>query len=219
MWRTRYPIPTITQESVKRKLSNLQTNKTPGPNDPHVKILKIFAGFFAIPLVDIFNESFRSRTFPKIWKNFSVSAIPMQVTPCLTVDELRPISLTSVISKLQESYVVNWMNEDIEGKITKAQYGSLPESSAVHALIYLVHKWCEIMDNPNKVFRIVFLDFRKAFDLIDHNVLLDNCNNIGIRPAVLGWLASYLSGRSLVTRYGNEISDRVVVGGGVPHGS
>ena len=113
-------LPTITQESVKRKLSNLQTNKAPGPNDPHVKILKIFAGFFAIPLVDIFNESFRSRTFPKIWKNFSISAIP-KVTPCLTVDELRPISLTSVISKLQESYVVNWMNEDIEGKITEAQ--------------------------------------------------------------------------------------------------
>ena len=86
------------------------------------------------------------------------------------------------------------MNEDIEGKITEAQYGGLPGSSAVHALIYLVHKWCKIMDNPNKVIRIVFLDFRKAFDLIDHNVLLENCtcNNIGIRTAVLGWLASYL---------------------------
>ena len=40
-----------------------------------VKILKIFAGFFAIPLVDSFNESFRSRTFPNIWKNFGVSVI------------------------------------------------------------------------------------------------------------------------------------------------
>ena len=57
-----------------------------------------------------------------MWKNVSVSAIP-KVTPCLTVDQLRPISLTSVISKLQESYVVNWMNEYIEGKITEAQYG------------------------------------------------------------------------------------------------
>ena len=70
-----------------------------------------------------------------------------------------------------------------------------------------------------KVIKIVFLDFRKAFDLIDHNVLLENCNNIGIRPAVLSWLASYLSGRSQVTRYGNEISNRAVVGGGVPQGS
>ena len=72
------------------------------------------------------------------------------------------------------------------------------------------------MDNPNKVIRIVFLDFRKAFDLIEHNVIFENCNNIGIRLAVLGWLASYLSGRSQVTRYGNEISDRVALGGGVP---
>ena len=73
------------------------------------------------------------------------------------------------------------------------------------------------MDNPNKVIRIVFLDFRKAFDLIDHNVLLENCNNIGIRPAILSWLASYLSGRSQITRYGNEMCDRAVVVGGVPH--
>ena len=74
------------------------------------------------------------------------------------------------------------------------------------------------MDNPNKVIRIVFLDFRKAFDLIDHNVLLDqNGNNIGIRPAVLSWPASYLSGRSQITRYGNEMCDRAVVVGGVPH--
>ena len=67
------------------------------------RFLRFLHGFFAIiPLVGIFNESFRSRTFPKIWKNFSVSAIP-KVIPCLTVDELRPISLTSVTSKLQES--------------------------------------------------------------------------------------------------------------------
>ena len=52
-------LPTITLENVKRKLSNPQTNKAPGPNDPHVKLLKIIASFFSIPLVDIFNESFR----------------------------------------------------------------------------------------------------------------------------------------------------------------
>ena len=98
-----------------------------------------FAKFFAIPLVDIFNESFRSKTFPNIWKNLRVSAI-LKVTPCSTVDELRRISLTSVISKIQESYVVNWMNEDMEGKITDAQYGGVPGSSAVHDLINLVHK-------------------------------------------------------------------------------
>ena len=118
-------LPTITLESVERKLSNLQTNKVQGPNDPNIKL----CNFFAIPLVDIFNESFRSKTFPKILKNFSVSAIP-KITPCSTVDELRPISLTSVISKLQESYVELDERGHIEGRITDARYGGLRTGSS-----------------------------------------------------------------------------------------
>ena len=183
-----------------------------------VKILKIFAEYFAIPLTDIFNESFKSKRFPAIWKDFWVSSIPKCV-PCTSVDELRPIALTSAISKLQESFIVNWLNEDINGKIMDAQYGGQSGSSAVLALIYLVHKWHMVLDTPGFVIRILFLDFRKAYDLIDHNILLENCCKIGIRPALVTWLASYLSGRTQITKFGNEVSDRVAVNGGVPQGS
>ncbi len=55
--------------------------------------------------------------------------------PCTSVDELRPIALTSVISKLQESYVVNWLSEDINSKITETQYGGQSGSSAGLALL------------------------------------------------------------------------------------
>ena len=65
----------------------------------------------------------------------------------------------------------------------------------------------------------MFLDFRKTYDLIDHNIMLENCSKIGIRPALVTWLASYLSGRTQVTKYGSEISDKRMVHGGVPQGS
>ena len=211
-------LPAITKKSVANKLRMLKPNKAPGLNDPNVKILKIFAEFFAIPLTDIFNESFKSKRFPTIWKDFWFSSIPKCV-PCTSVDELRPIALTSAISKLQESYVVNWLNEDINGKITEAQYGGQSGSSAGLALIYLVHKWHMALDTPGFVIRIMFLDFRKAYDLIDHNILLENCCKIGIRPALVTWLASYLSGRTQITKFGTQVSDRVAVNGGVPQGS
>lgn len=211
-------LPTVSTESVSNKLRKLKTNKAPGLNDPNVKILKTFADFFATPLADIFNESFKSKRFPTIWKDFWVSSIPKCI-PCTSVDELRPIALISAISKLQESYVVNWLNEDIDGKITEAQYGGQSGSSAVLALTYLVHKWHMALDSPGFVIRITFLDFRKAYDLIDHNILLKNCWKIGIRPALITWLASYLSGRTQVTKYGSEVSDRLEVHGGVPQGS
>ena len=65
----------------------------------------------------------------------------------------------------------------------------------------------------------MFLDFRKAYHLIGHNIMLENCCKIGIRPALVTWLASYLSGRTQVTKYGSEISDKRIVHGGVPQGS
>jgi hypothetical protein len=70
------PLPTVSKESVANKLRKLKINKAPGLNDPNIKISKIFAEFFATPLTDIFNESFKSKRFPTIWKEFWVSSIP-----------------------------------------------------------------------------------------------------------------------------------------------
>ena len=83
-------------------------------------------------------------------KDFVVSPIP-KVIPCSGVNELRPIALTSVLSKLQESYVVSWLKEDIHGKITEAQYGGRSGSWAILALINLVHKWHVALDTPGSV--------------------------------------------------------------------
>ncbi len=178
----------------------------------------MFAKYFAIPLADIYNESFMSRIFPQIWKFYTVCAIP-KITPCSNVEDLRPISLTSVISKVQESYVVEWVHEDIKGKVSEAQFGGLPGSSAVLALVRFAHNWYSAMENHGNVVRIIFLDFREAFDLIDHNKLLQNFEKVGVRPALLAWLGSYLQGRSQVTKVGNTFSDPAYIKGGVPQGS
>ena len=71
-----------------------------------------------------------------------------------------------------------------------------------------------------RVIRIVFLDFRKAFDLIDHNKLLENITEMVVRSVLIRWFASYLNERSHVfTESGKEASDFVNVTGGVPQSS
>ena len=67
--------------------------------------------------------------------------------------------------------------------------------------------------------RIVFLDFHKAFDLIDYNKLLENMKEMGVRSALIRWFASYLNERSHFTQFGKEASDVVNVTGGVPQSS
>ena len=70
-----------------------------------------------------------------------------------------------------------------------------------------------------RVIRIVFLDFGKAFDLIDHNKLLENIKEMVVRSVLIRWFASYLNERSHFTQFGKEDSDFVNVTGGVPRSS
>ena len=79
----------------------------------------MFGRNFTIPLTNIFNESFRSRIFPKIWKRYNVCAI-QKVTPCSAVEDLGPISLTSVLSKIQESYAIEWINQDVGANVNES---------------------------------------------------------------------------------------------------
>ena len=75
------------------------------------------------------------------------------------------------------------------------------------------------MENTGKVVRISFLDFRKAYDLINHNKLLENFKDIGVRPALIKWFATYLQGRSQMCTFQNQQSELKSVRGGIPQGS
>ncbi len=96
-------LPKIAVQSVARKFSHINVNKAPGPFDPNLKLLKMFPEYIALPLTDIYNQSFNYKIFPELWKISNIAGVP-EVHPCPTVEDLRPIALTSVLSKIQESY-------------------------------------------------------------------------------------------------------------------
>ena len=96
---------------------------------------------------------------------------------------------------MQESYAAEWILEDVQDEISPSQFGGLAGSSAVLALVYLVHNWYQNMDSTGKVVRVSLLDFRKAYHLINHNILLENFLDIGGRPSLIRWFATYLQGR------------------------
>jgi hypothetical protein len=84
----------------------------------------------------------------------------------------------------------------------------------------MLHTWFVALEKPKSVIRIVFLDFSKAFDLIDHNILLNDFKSVGVRPALLPWLASYLSDRLLQrVNIDGSTSCFKKINAGVPQGS
>ena len=75
-------LPKITVQSVVRKLSHINVNKTPGPFNPNLKLLKMFPEYFAIPLTDTYNQSFNHKIFPEVWKISNIASVP-KAHPCM----------------------------------------------------------------------------------------------------------------------------------------
>ena len=111
-------------------------------------------------------------------------------------NDLRPISLTPAVSKIAEDYVVN---EHIKPAVLRHvghnQYGCIPNSSTTHALVNLVHNWSQATDGTGADVRVIALDYRKAFDLIDHNILLTKLCSYDINPRIVNWIHNFLSNR------------------------
>jgi hypothetical protein len=83
----------------------------------------------------------------------------------------------------------------------------------------MLHTWFVALEKPESVIRIVFLYFPKAFDLIDHNILLNDFKSVGIRPALLPLLASYLSDRLQRINIDGATSRVHKINAGIPQGS
>ena len=75
------------------------------------------------------------------------------------------------------------------------------------------------MDSMGKVVRLSLLDFHKAYDLINHNKLLENLTNIGVRPSLIRWFATDLQGRRQMCTFRNQKSECKSIKGGIPQGS
>ena len=202
---------------VQEKLSKIKTHKAIGPDGIPNKILKTFADLLAPPVCAIFNSSLRESYVPPMWKSALVIPLP-KVTPVSKVEkDLRPISLTPVLSKVLESFVVGWIRS--ESQHSDTQFGAVQNRSTTHALIELLHKiHCEL-DGSQAYARILLLDFSKAFDHIDHHILLDKLSKSSVHPILTAWQKSFLTERQQRIKIGDTLSDPAILNGGVPQGT
>ena len=115
----------------------------------------------------------------------TASSSHMKAGKCITITEeetseadlkkdLRPISLTACLSKVTEDCVVSdYVKPAVLKVLDPQQYGAVPKSSTTQALLHMVHCWAQETDGNNATVRTILFDYRKAFDLIDHKILLD----------------------------------------------
>ena len=209
---------TISIEEVERVLMNTDISKANGPDDIPRWILRDLAGVISAPICAIFNTSLREGKLPTQWKRADVVPIPKSNPPKSIQSDLRPISLTSVLSKHLESFVGKWILECIEDKLDNTQYGGLRGLSTTHALVDMLQHW-HTMIHMHETVRIMFIDYSKAFDSVDHNILLKKFQRLDVPAVIIRWLHDFLHNREQRVKLNNDVSSWLTLNGGVPQGS
>ena len=151
-------------------------------------------------------------------KNANIVPIAKTSHPKTTGD-YRPIALTSTLCKMLERIIVREIL-----KYTKhlwksnKQYGFLPGRNTMDALITVIDDWTKAIDVKSTV-HAVFFDFQKAFDLVDHTILLNKLRRLKLPTWIISWVAQYLKGRKQRVKIGDKYSAWTDVAAGVIQGS
>lgn len=198
-------------QSMKNKKSNISTYS--------IKILKSLRDIISEPIAKIVNKSIKNKYFPEQLKIARV--IPIFKGGCETdPNNYRPISILPLMSKIFERIMFNQLYRFIEKYklLSDCQYGFRKKRSTTDAIMEQMQYIYENLDDGHMVVSL-FLDFTKAFDSIDHRILLNKLPNYGIRGVILEWLNSYLSYRKQYVHCNKTSSESRQVTHGVPQGS
>ena len=210
--------PLVDVSDVDKFLSSLNLNKSTGSDGITNFIYKSASSFLSEPLCHIINSSILQRRVPSAFKCCDVSPIPKNYP--VSVDQLRPISLLSIPSKLLEHCILKSSRQIFLRCIPSHQFAYKPMSNTTCALITLHDATTKILDEDETVGVIMIsYDFSKAFDTVAHHLLIEKLVSLDFPPGFVLWLHDYLSDRLQRVRIGNVRSKSLPVTSGVPQGS
>ena len=200
-------------------VNSLKIPKSPGYDDIGNLLLKNIITEITTPLTHIMNLSLVQGIVPEKMKTAKVIPI-YKKGDAQELGNYRPISLLTAFSKILEKIVYSRLSKFLHdcNILRDTQYGFRQKHSTIHAILTLVHKIAKAIDDHSHTIGI-FLDFSKAFDTINHNILLYKLSHYGIRGKPLCWFTSYLSGRKQFVNINNTDSTPMMVTCGVPQGS
>ena len=108
---------------------------------------------------------------PELFKCADVRPLPKQMPPMSIENDIRPVSLTCQLAKVMEGFTLSRISRPIINNLDPKQF-AVPGKSTSHTLAYILHIILESLDKGGCLARLFFADFRKGFDLIDHQILL-----------------------------------------------
>ena len=209
----------VTKEEVELEIMATPNNKAYGLYSCPSFILKLSKQFICKPLSELINKSVQLGEYPRKLK-------VAKITPIFKSDDetdsnnYRPISLLSIFNRIFEKLIYKRLISFIEkhNLLYSSQYGFRAGHSTNHTILDLL---CTIQTNMDKkLFTCaIFIDLKKAFDTVDHSILLHKLSYYGFRGIINDWFKSYLLERSQTVELNCQISQKEFNCYGVPQGS
>ena len=207
-----------TREEISKIISNLKITWTPNDVLP-VKLLKRFSNILVVPITILIENSIQKGVFPDNLKVARITPIHKE-GPFTDPSNFRPISSLFYLSKIYEKFfsdrLINFFNK--YSLIYSKQFGFQRGISTSDALLSLTEDIYKAL-NDKLHFIAAIIDVKKAFDCVNHSILLHKLERYGVRGIPLNWLKSYLLDRKCFVEIGSYKSNLKTFNIGVPQGS
>ena len=210
-------LTSFSEIEVLKSLKKIKPKLTKGPDNIPAFIVKDCAAVFAGPLTTIFNLSLKTRTFPDVWKYSRLCPVFKKDNKSIA-ENYRPITIICNFAKVFEITLHTTLSSHVQGQIICNQHGFVPGRSTETNLTCMTQFISKELDSSKQV-DVIYTDFSKAFDRLDHGTLLEKLGKFGLSVAQLDFFSSYLENRRQYVEYRGYKSFDVLATSGVPQGS
>jgi hypothetical protein len=210
-------IKSITFEDVMVAIKSLKPMSSCGPDGIPPFFVKGCADLVSGGLKFLFNLSLKTGRFPVKWKLAKVTPI-FKSGDAKDVNNYRPISLINVFAKVFERVIYKYVYSHLKNSFSPFQHGFLSGKSTVTNLIEFSYDIARGMESSGRM-DVIYIDFQKAFDLVNHDVLLHKFSSYGFSQSLINFFSSYLKGRKSFVTYGGFDSFSYEGLSGVPQGT
>jgi hypothetical protein len=208
------------EEEVFSEIKLLRDNSAPGHDEVSVKTLKSLISIATPVLTHLIKIIFESGIYPKVFK-LAVAAPIHKNGSKILVENYRLVSMLTVPSKVVEGIMFKRLSDYFvkhQNLLFERQYGFRDKSNTETAALELSRTILKARDN-NQCASGVFMDLRKAFDMVNHVNLVQVLEKYGVRGKALAPLKSYLDNRRQIVKIGKEMSHEETISSGVVQGS
>ena len=214
-----FKFQTVNEEIVLKVIDNLKPKTSYGTDMISNKLLKHVKNELLNPITNLINQTLSTGKFPKLLKIAKISPIFKKGDDTL-LSNYRPVSVLPSVSKVFEKVIYNQIYEYFTDKklLYNSQYGFRKNHSTEYAAMELIDRVIKEMD-LYKIPINIYLDLSKAFDTLDHNILLSKLSFYGINGRALELIKSYLSDRFQFVMFEDIRSNLMEIKCGVPQGS